>query len=249
MQPVAWQVSAPAPASRPGSARSIAAIIHLPAPSVEKGKRQQGLDWAPFRPGPPGLSVTTLRQGRVSGSRTGPQSGRSWPAGGSRDQLHPASPSGKPAQKVTLAALLRTLAAAPTEVSAVAAPWGRFFVRGSMTGQSVMGPRAMREPGGPARDRPAWPAGHVPRRDGRVIRGPHRVPGQPRPASYPGGSLTGTSIFLPVQCGRDVLNLDDPVRHVPGAGTRGAAAVVVASQNPTGMDGIGSMMTIPPLRH
>jgi hypothetical protein len=44
VQPAAWQVSGLTPASRPGPARSIAAIIHLPAPSVEKGKRQQGLD-------------------------------------------------------------------------------------------------------------------------------------------------------------------------------------------------------------
>ena len=247
MQPAARQVSAPAPASRPGPARSIAAIIHLPAPSVEKGKRQQGLDWAPFRPGPPGLSVTTLRQGRVSGSRTGRNLAGAGQLGEAVIIYTPPAPSGKPAQKVTLAALLRTLAAAPTEVSAVAAPWAGFFVRGSMTGQSVMGPRAKREPGGPARDRPAWPAGHVPRRDGRVIRGPHRVPGQPRPASYPAARSPGPPSSCQSQCGRDVLNLDDPVRHVPGRYSRRGCRRG-RLRTPAGMDGIGSMMAIPPLR-
>jgi len=86
----------------------------------------------------------------------------------------------------------------------------------------------MREPGGPARDRPAWPAGHVPRWDGRVLRGPHRVPGQPAPASYRAARSPGPPSSCQPQCGRDVLNLVRP--GTCRGGTRGAAAAVVASE-------------------
>src|ERR1039457_4514180 len=55
------------------SARSIREIIHLPAPSAEKGKRQQGLDSTPFRARPAGALLTnaTPKKGQKA-ARTRP---------------------------------------------------------------------------------------------------------------------------------------------------------------------------------
>ncbi len=55
------------------STRSIRAIIHLPAPSAEKGKRQQGLDSTPLRARPAGPLITnaTPKKGQKA-ARTRP---------------------------------------------------------------------------------------------------------------------------------------------------------------------------------
>src|SRR5690242_13810343 len=70
------------------------------------------------------------------------------------DHLRPPSPSGEPVQTVTLGPLLRTLAAASADFCGCRA-MGPVFCARKHDWAKCHGPRAVREPGGPVRDRPA----------------------------------------------------------------------------------------------